>query len=351
MTNTVFAQFGRFLRNLRLRTGLSLRQVQKITARIPPTEAMSISHGYLHRLERGRPTKIGIAKLVSLASVYRVPTRELIDAAPASIRPHLEAEFHRWVKDRPVWVEPPPFAARTADAIEQRFDSVLSSRARDVTVPLDDHAAARELFSRTVVTSALPVLIATAGRSVAGPFWRARREQVSARLEDAASASRLWFFTYSGFRDWLADQPKWIDRMGQVIDWWAGDYAARIVTCHFTDADHDSLYGYDRAPIVLVDALRWRQAAALLAAHAPPKLSLPPPPEPIAGLREYLVRLLGDPAGPPAETTAVLTSIIGLTAQLGQAVPALVSTTPSLPADAQESIVRLMAQALPGPAR
>jgi tetratricopeptide (TPR) repeat protein len=76
--------FGRYLRTLRKRCGLSLRDVASLSQSFPDT----LNKGYLSRCENGRQ-RLGLSKLIPLSRIYKVPSDVVLE------RMELDLELER----------------------------------------------------------------------------------------------------------------------------------------------------------------------------------------------------------------------------------------------------------------
>ncbi len=74
MAETSGKAFGRYLRTLRERRGLSLDEVRSLSQTFPET----LTKSYLSRCEHGHH-KVALAKLIPLSRIYEVPAEALLE--------------------------------------------------------------------------------------------------------------------------------------------------------------------------------------------------------------------------------------------------------------------------------
>jgi len=72
-------RLGNFLRNARRKAGLTLRDVEALSAQLAPNQFLKVNYAYLSKLERGAYVRPSAEKLIVLAVIYGLDHRELLE--------------------------------------------------------------------------------------------------------------------------------------------------------------------------------------------------------------------------------------------------------------------------------
>jgi len=71
-------ELGEFLKKARKKAGLTLRDVENISASLAPNDTLKINYAYLSKLERGLYERPSTEKLIVLAVIYGLDHRDLL---------------------------------------------------------------------------------------------------------------------------------------------------------------------------------------------------------------------------------------------------------------------------------
>jgi transcriptional regulator with XRE-family HTH domain len=294
--------FGQALRSLRKARGYTLRQVAEATADLAARprsgleESGRVSDTYLAQLETGRAFNVTLPKLLTLAAVYGVRPEDLIEKAPNPLRAERLSELERWRAASRAILAPLKRLPATERLIQQKFDEAVRCRARHVNIPLDDEPRARRQIRRLLTYASLPAFLQHSPET-ASAYWTQRRDALApvlVKAEDAFEAewdSSKWAEIVAGFCDWATYDSEVLSQACQSISWWSFDFSRATTTCHFWQADSDQAFGFDDVVLDVVEGVRKRQLARLLAG-APGVAGLPAPPNPLQAARDYIAYLV-----------------------------------------------------------
>lgn len=296
-----FKSFGAYLRAARERRELKLTEAAHLSqfSDISPGPQGRISYSHLSQIEHGRPVRLPLQKVLSLASIYAVPVEEIIDQAPPDLRSKLRQSLHEWRKRYEF--EPGPLEYLPRDVERQDYDIVahLEYIAEDVRVPLDLEWDFPRIARENLIAAALPPFVR--GRfELVTEYWTAARKPRE-RKPYWESPEEEWHSLALDFCHWLLYGRKLGPSIAATISWWTIDFGDDTelcpLWCTFKDTEADRLYGIDGAPLSLVRGVRWRQVAALLSTQMPAQRALCDPPDPANALLDYTLLLI-DPQAP-----------------------------------------------------
>lgn len=348
-----FRAFGAYLREARKGRGLTLKEVAAASWEIARDPAGRISHPHLSQIENGKPIAIAPAKVLTLAAIYlRLPS-EIADHAPEPVRSTLREGLSRWVcEGRPQ----PPFVRylpRVVRQIEAEIDGLLEPLARSVRVPLGDEHTARWRIREGLVPAALPAFLHADTKRKAVEFWQT---DASEEAYGRVPGTWWWHVAVTEYTNWLLYDRRAARELLSPIESWTIDFdsgnkdseGTELLSCSFQGDELNRLYGFEKTPLALVRAVRWRQAARLLHSAGLPKRlrGVDEPPEPIDGLLDYVARLVSPvltepitrPGVPPGELVAALLDLRNL-------VPALKATPRTPDRTKQRAIASLLNRA------
>lgn len=309
-----FRRFGAYLRSVRHRRGLTLKNVADASNQIASTPAGRISHPHLSQIETGKPIGISLSKVLLLASLYRLEPEQIIEQTPDRIRRRLIESWGEWrAQHRP---EPAPvrYLPQLICKVDQQLDEALLGRARDVRIPLGREEAARRLIRWTLITTITPAYLDQESPDISG-FW-----DQAERSYGGDAVTWIWRLTVDEFQEWLLYEQQSGASLLELIDHWSVDFTGppttpedQSVTCRFRDRRRDRRYGARNVPAIALRGVRWRQTAQQLGAAAPASQGLPPPPNPLDGLLDYLSFVIHPDARPvdrPGTNTSSFASFL-----------------------------------------
>jgi transcriptional regulator with XRE-family HTH domain len=273
-----FAEFGRALRALRAKRGLTLSQVASLTKSMARDSAGRISQPYLSQLELGKAKGITAAKIGTLARIYGVPSDELVHMAPLDLQVAFSFESCSDVRvDERV-------APAVSHQIDEQIEDALAMIDNSATIPLSSRKSAMREIRNAVLSTALCAFAERDTKS-SGDFWRSLDLDPIGALDSSGIG---WRGIAEQYRDWvLYESLRWREVVSSISFWtftFVNPQMERaiggLVACRLRPEALDIRYGHQLVPDVVLRAVRWRQLANLLFASRPAgvgKLLKPPP--------------------------------------------------------------------------
>lgn len=343
---TGYIAFGRHLRGLRERRGLTLTAAADASREIATDSSGRISQPYLSQVELGHARGISFPKLLTLSAIYLADTSAMIAKAPPDLKKRLERGAAAWLSDGhplPPSRRSPPTTIRQVD---QHVDEALSRLALNITIPLREQARATTAIREAIIPSAVAAYLHLRSAAQTRPFWE------TVTPPDPTWAD--WYRLVDEYRAWLLyDQQQGaavtdlIQSIGYKFPADAPSIEAELVACGFYHRELARIYGHGLLPTLIVHAVRWRQTANLLYARRPRRCAnLQPPPDPMDAALDSIDALVNVRLGlltrveraRPADVCATI-------AQLADAIPALRGGKPLWDAALLNAVVKMLVTA------
>lgn len=291
-----FKRFGAYLRAVRKECGYTLRQVAAASTNVVPHRDGQISQPYLSQIESGKDVVVSLAKLLTLAALYGRKPDEVIGEAPDAYRATLLSEWGQWRAAYRHEGTPHGYLPTVVAERDAAFDSLLALSAVDVRLPFGHEAGARRLIRWGMTALLMPAWLCS--DSAASGFWSRGVELQS--WSESSDYTWLWSTIFDDFKAWALYQCDAGERVAALVKTWSIETpnGANVsaedakLTCTLHDRELDSSFGVVAVPLAAVWAVRWRQAAHLLSATAPPGANLPKPPDPLDGLLDYITVMI-----------------------------------------------------------
>jgi len=323
--------FGAYLRELRQKRSLSLRDVSRLTREVSGDFSGRISHDYISKIEKGRPVVTpALPKLLSLAAVYGVNPDDLLLVLPEPLRSRRRAEFARWLADGHALPDPLVRVPQRRDRTDAELDVLFAKRSRGFAPDWQWKEACEREARGFLPFAVLPPFVESS-LGLLDDFWRihARKDWPRSWVSDGGALALVplspWLKITDLFVSWAVRETEAIVSALGLVSWWTLDFTTSAAACHFAAPDSEAKYAFDGIPPTIVAAVRRWQLARFLSEHGAPA-NVPPPPQPVEGAREFLHYLLqprpflpdaGPDAPPPAPV--IYTSL----SRILSAVPAL----------------------------
>ena len=324
--------FDRTIRELRQGRGLSLRDVESLSARVAPDSAGTISQPYLSQLESGRSVAISLPKLLTLAAIYDVRVLALLEDLPTRQRKSLEVQLEQWRNEgraEPLPVHYLPAVVETVNAeIDEALLKISSRSMVELRFASQIQDVARQVLSVCVVT---PFIQTKQGRRMMKAFWRIASDRQSLPIAPPDERLRVggWHPLVSDFIAWLLyDKRLGLDLLTRLKQWsiigWPETVSLmptnELVSCGFSDPDLQEQYGFEGLPASLVYGARWREIAYwfhIMFFRRNQHLQLSPSPKDAA--IDYLLSYVAHcPVNPAQLEHARFSSVPGAAAALAQ---------------------------------
>jgi transcriptional regulator with XRE-family HTH domain len=286
-----YPAFGKALRRMRREAGLTLRRVAALSRRFTDDPSGRISDGYLSSLEHGRPARVSLSKLITLAAIYAVPLRQLVDAAPPPLHDRLDSELRaQTTGDRMTRPDTRGLYLAPRGQIDEHLHALIVTKADSVAIPINAEWRAREVIHDTIIrASCIPAYLdkVPVERTAFYRRWPEPFEALAAR--SIRRIDVLWHQAVDTLCSYLLYEKRLGEPIVGTLARWSIDFENEVASCSFTQADTNERFGYDGIPLVVVRAAGNAQIASFLAGGLTGVESPEPPLR--TAVRKYLLRL------------------------------------------------------------
>lgn len=360
MAGRTYKTFGEFLRKLRSRRDLSLKETAALSEKVSPDSSGALSHPYLSQLESGRRIAVSFAKIASLAAIYDVPVDKIIAQAPEPERVRLKRTLAEWRAVPRPFPKPLHRLPHAVDEVDRVLDGLLEQTAENVSLPLGNQTAARAAIRDGLMWATIvPYFERLSNRQKrAAEFWARASDELRGELKSAETpeiAATSWHRIMAEVRAWFIYELSCGPALLALIRSWTINFSrgglwtyCGLLACRFRDDAIQQNYGFASVPVNAVCSVRSRQFA--IALHAATSASdprrLPPPPIEHAAL-DCLAVLIDPPASVPGMEFGSPIDVGAAIRQVCERVPLL--SRPSPPDPVAAGLADFLNQALASP--
>ena len=296
-----YKAFGNALRRLRRRAGLTLQQAADLSRQVAEDPKGYISQPYLAQTEGGRRGPLSFMKLATLAAMYGVPYPELWTMLPDSVYQRLERQRRTAAAEGRMLPDPTRRYMLGSREEDENFYRTAVLKVTGGSIPIGQESAARQVVLSFLTKSCIPPFIERAPARLFADFASfhpnlgadAPRDPLGRRHAPTSDAELLSEIS-DLFELFVRYRVATGGKLLEFVSRWSLDFMRELVCCHFADADLEERYGYDNAPLVVLEAVRAAQALCTVTARLSENFpDIPAPKRPAAsGVDAYLDVLL-----------------------------------------------------------